>query len=185
MLLDIGSGTTNVSVISLGGVVVTDSCEAAGDQMDEAIVRMLKREYNLMIGPLTAERLKMQLGAALPEAATGTAIVAGRLTTTGNPAAIEVRAEEVYGAISETLAQMESLVLNVFERTPPELLADISRNGLTITGGGSLLRAFDERLHRVTRLPVHVTESPLETVAMGARKVLEGRQRAKLRRIKP
>ncbi|MDB4895242.1 MAG: cell shape determining protein MreB/Mrl family [Firmicutes bacterium] len=184
LLVDIGSGSTNAAVISLGGVVVSASCNVAGDQMDEAIARYLKREHNLLVGAPTAERLKVEYGAALLEAATGTATLTGRLLTTGIPASVHVEAREIYHAISDLLAQIDHVVIGLLERTPPELLGDISRNGLTLTGGSALLRGLVERLADRTRLPVHLADSPQEAVAIGTGRVLENRHRVNLYRVK-
>ncbi|HEY3365205.1 MAG TPA: rod shape-determining protein [Symbiobacteriaceae bacterium] len=184
LLVDVGSGTICASVISLGGVVVSNSSGMAGDTLDEAIIRYVKREHSLLIGQPTAERLKLRLGSAVP-GVSGSATVAGRLVTTGMPAAVLIKAGEVFEALNDSLAQVDSLVLNLLERTPPELLADISSSGITLTGGGALLRGLDLRLSQVTSLPVRVADSPMETVAMGTGQVLEGKQRVPLRRIKP
>jgi rod shape-determining protein MreB len=184
LLVDIGSGSTNAAVISLGGVVVSASCNVAGDQMDEAIARYLKREHNLLVGAPTAERLKVEYGAALLEAATGTATLTGRLLTTGLPASVQLEATEIYHAISDLLAQIDHLVIGLLERTPPELLGDISRNGLTLTGGSALLKGLVERLANHTRLPVRLADSPQEAVAMGTGRVLEHRDRVNLYKVK-
>jgi rod shape-determining protein MreB len=185
LLVDIGSGSTNAAVISLGGVVVSASCNVAGDQMDDAIARYLKREHNLLVGAPTAERLKVEYGAALLEAATGTATLTGRLLTTGLPASVQLEATEIYHAISDLLAQIDHVVIGLLERTPPELLGDISRNGLTLTGGSALLRGLVERLAAHTRLPVHLADSPQEAVAIGTGRVMENRHRVNLYRVKP
>jgi rod shape-determining protein MreB and related proteins len=183
MLVDVGSGTTDVAIISMGGVVVSNSSGAAGERMDEAIARYMKREHNLLIGSPTAERLKIEYGSALPNAP-GTATVTGRLITTGNPAAVQVRAGEIYDAISDSLVQIDHLIIGVLERTPPELLADISRSGLMLTGGCALLQGLVERLERYTGLPVRSAEQPLEAVALGTGQVLENNHRITLYRVK-
>lgn len=183
MVVDIGSGTTNVAVIALGGVVVSATSSAAGDQMDEAIARTLKREHNLLIGSPTAERLKVETCSAFP-GATRTAAVTGRLLTTGLPAVVQVAASEIHAAVSEVLTQIDHLVLSVLERTPPELLSDISESGITLTGGTAMLPGLAERLAQRTGLPVHLAESPIEAVALGTGRALEHPERVKLFRIK-
>lgn len=183
LLVDIGSGTTDVAVIALGGVVVSTSASIAGDLLDEAVARYLKKEHNLLIGAPTAERVKIELGSALP-GRTGTTTVTGRLVTTGLPTGIKVTAEEIHGAIAESLVHIDHLILSVIERTPPELLADISTRGITLTGGSALLHGMSERVAQVTNLPVRVAESPLEAVAMGTEKLLEQKSRVNLYRIK-
>lgn len=183
LLVDVGSGTTDVAVIALGGVVVSASCHAAGGQMDEAVARYIKKEHNLLIGAPTAERVKMELGSAMP-GEPGSLSVTGRLITTGNPAKVTVTAEGVHHALNETLNQIDSLVLSVLERIPPELVADISRSGLTLVGGGALLHRMNERLAKVTGLPVHVADSPLDAVALGTGHVLDQKHRVSLFRMK-
>lgn len=183
LLIDVGSGTTDVAVIALGGVVVCTSGTAAGDQMDEAIARYLKKEHNMLIGSPTAERIKLEGGAALADL-TGTVQVSGRRLTTGGPALITVRSAEIYEALAESLAQIDALVLSVLERTPPELLADIAQSGLMLTGGGALLRGMPDRLARLTGLPVHMAEAPLDAVAIGTARILEGRTGVRTQRVK-
>jgi rod shape-determining protein MreB len=183
LLVDVGSGTTDVAVVALGGVVVSASTTAAGDQIDEAIARHVKRMHNLLIGEPTAEQIKLRLGAALP-GRTDAMPVTGRLVSTGIPAALPVTAGEVYEAMRDTLAQIDALVCGVLERTPPELLADISRRGLTLTGGMALLPDLDRRLAQVTGLTVHVAESPMDAVANGIGMVLEHPGQVRLTQIK-
>lgn len=183
LLVDIGSGTTDVAVISLGGVVVSASAPIAGDQLDEAVAKYLKKEHGLLIGTPTAERVKIELGAALP-GRIGTTKVTGRLVTTGLPTALEISAQEIYGALADSLANIEHLIRSVIERTPPELLADISTRGITLTGGGALLYGMSERLAQATALPVRVADSPLEAVALGTERLLERQSRVSMYKIK-
>jgi len=184
LLVDIGHGTTNVAVISLGGVVVSGSSPAAGDQMDEAIIRYMKREHSLLIGQPTAERVKVQFGSALAGARTGKASVTGRLVTTGTPAAVQVDAAEILGAIDDCLSQIDHLVISVLERTPPDLLGDISEHGMTLTGGGALLAGLPERLSKATGLKVNMADAPQDAVALGTERVLENRRRITVYKVK-
>ncbi|HWI50997.1 MAG TPA: rod shape-determining protein [Symbiobacteriaceae bacterium] len=184
MLVDIGSGTTDVAVISLGSVVVSASSPIAGDQFDDLIARYIKREFNLLIGSPTAERVKLEIGSAMP-GRTASAVIVGRQITTGNPAQVTVGAAGVYAAIAEALAQIDLQVQSVLERTPPELMADISHNGLTLTGGGALLPGMAERLAKATGLTVRLAEAPFDSVAIGTAEVLENPKRIHLYRVKP
>lgn len=184
LVVDIGSGTADVAVLSLGGVVLSASAPLAGDHMDDAVSRYLRKEHNVLIGMPTAERVKIELGSALPGRSSSTSVV-GRLLTTGTPAAVTVHASEVFAAISEALAQIDHLVVSVLERTPPELLADITTRGITLTGGLSQLPGLTERLSRVTGLPVRLAEAPADAVAMGTAHLLENPGRANLYRVKP
>lgn len=183
LVLDIGSGTTNVAILSLGGVVVSAISNVSGDLMDEAIARHIKKEHNLLIGTPTAERLKMQYGSALPGYNRQTTIT-GRLITTGIPASVTIETSTLYDALSEPLAQIDNLVLRVLEQAPPEIMADIAENGIMLTGGGSLMHGIDERMHRLTGLPTRVADAPLEAVARGTSLVLEKKPRVQLLRVK-
>ncbi len=183
LLVDIGSGTASAAVIALGGVVCSASSGLAGDHMDEVITRYLKKEHNLLIGGPTAERVKIELGTAVP-GSSKTLAVPGRLLTTGAPATITLHAGEIYEALSDTLAHLDSMVISVLERTPPELLADISESGLVLTGGVSQLQGLDQRLAKVTGLPTRLAESPLDAVALGTRRVLSGQGTVKMYRAK-
>ncbi|MDF2627228.1 MAG: cell shape determining protein MreB/Mrl family [Symbiobacteriaceae bacterium] len=184
LLVDIGSGTTNIAVISLGGVVVSASAPVAGDQLDEVVARYIKREFSLLIGSPTAERVKVEVGAALPGRTASTMIV-GRHMTTGNPCQVQVGAAGVYEAMAESLTQIDLAVQSVLERTPPELMADISRSGIVLTGGGSMMTGMAERMSQVTGLAVRLAESPQESVAIGTAVVLEHPNRINLYRVKP
>jgi rod shape-determining protein MreB and related proteins len=183
-IMDIGSGTTNVAVLSLGAAVVSSSITVAGDQFDEAIARYIKKEHNLLIGSPTAERVKVEFGSGLPGRAGKTTVV-GRLQTTGTPTAISIDAAEVYEAISDSLAQIDLLVRSTLEQTPPELMADISRNGLTLTGRMAQLPGLTDRLEQVTGVQVRLAEEPGSSVAMGAMRVLEDPKVARLLSVKP
>ena len=183
LIVDIGSGTTNVAILSLGGVVTSAVSNAAGDQMDEAIARYIKKEHNLLIGAPTAERLKAQFSSALPGNG-GKTTITGRLLTTGIPASVTIEIGSLYDAIAESLAQIDALVLRVLEKAPPEIMADISQNGITLTGGGALMQAMDQRMQRLTGLTARVAEAPLDAVARGTSLVLERKPRIELLRIK-
>ena len=185
LIMDIGSGTTTVSVLSLGATVVSASNFMAGDQLDDAIARYIKKEHNLLIGTPTAERVKIEFGSAIPGGRTGKTTVVGRLLTTGTPTAIQLDAAEIYAAMGDCLAQIDSIVQGVLERTPPELLADISQTGLTLTGGMSQLPGLTERLSRATGLHVKLAEDPADAVAMGTAQVLAKPDAVRLFRVKP
>lgn len=185
LIMDIGSGTTTVSVLSLGATVVSASNYVAGDQLDDAIARYIKKEHNLLIGTPTAERVKIEFGSALPGIRTGKTTVVGRLQTTGSPTAIQLDAAEIYTAIGDSLTQIDSIVQSVLERTPPELLADISQTGLTLTGGMAQLPGLTERIARATGLKVMLAEDPADAVAMGTAQVLAKPDSVRLFRVKP
>lgn len=179
LLMDIGGGTTDVAVISLGAVVIASTIPVAGDQMDEAIARHVRREHNLIIGDPTAERIKLGLGAAIhpPEKRM---TISGRQLTTGLPAAVELTASEIHSALREPLAHMDALLLSLLERTPPELMADISLSGITLTGGGAQMPGLSERLTLLTGLPVACAENAADAVALGTTRVLENKSQLKL-----
>ncbi|HLN62628.1 MAG TPA: rod shape-determining protein [Symbiobacteriaceae bacterium] len=184
LIMDIGSGTTTVSVLSLGATVVSASSYMAGDKLDDAIARYIKKEHNLLIGTPTAERVKIEFGSALP-GRTGKTTVVGRLLTTGTPTAVQLDAAEVYTAIGDCLSQIDSLVQGVLERTPPELLADVSQTGLTLTGGMAQLPGLTERLARATGLKAELAPDPADAVAMGTAQVLARPDSVRLFRVKP
>lgn len=183
LLVDLGSGTTDIAVLSLGSVVVSTSCPIAGFHFDEMIARHMKREHNLLVGSPTAERIKVECGAALP-GRRGSTTVVGRLVTTGNPAATEVSSDEIFSALGDALARIDASLISTLEKTPPELLADVSRNGVTLTGGSALLPGMAERLSTLTGLPVRMADSPLESVALGTEQILENPKRVRLSRVK-
>jgi len=174
LVVDIGGGTTDAAVISLGAVVVAGSVPVAGDSLDEAIARHIRREHNLIIGEPTAERVKIQLGSALPPTDRHLT-VSGRQVTTGLPTAIQISADEVYSALREPLARIDGLLLNLLERTPPELVADIATAGIVLTGGSAQLERLPERLSQLTGLPVRVAENPEDAVAVGTTRALDNR----------
>ena len=173
MVVDIGGGTTEVAVISLGGVVTSLSIRTAGDDLDAAIVSWMKKEYSLMLGERTAEEVKLSLGSAFPLAREPEAEVRGRDLVSGLPRSVPVSSAEVRQALEEPLHDIVDAVRTTLDRTPPELAGDIMDRGLVLTGGGALLRGLDERLRHETGMPVHVAEDPLHSVAIGAGRCVE------------
>lgn len=173
MIVDIGGGTTEVAVISLGGIVFSKSVRIAGDKMDEAIVNYLKRKYNMLIGERTAELIKIQIGTAYPETEARTMLVRGRDLVAGVPRTFEVNSEEVREAIIEPVNAIVDAVKITLERTMPELAADIVEKGIVLSGGGALLRNLDRLLHEETGLPVKIAEDPLSSVVLGSGMALD------------
>ncbi|MCL6612898.1 MAG: rod shape-determining protein [Peptococcaceae bacterium] len=173
MVVDIGGGTTDVAVLSLGGIVCSRSIRVAGDKIDEAIVRYVRREFNLAIGERTGEEIKIEVGTAYPNGATEkTYEIKGRDLVTGLPRAVPINRRQVHEAIKETLEALVGAVREVLERTPPELAADIVNKGIVMTGGGALLDGFDKLLSEETRVPVYVADDPLSCVARGTGRAL-------------
>lgn len=173
MVVDIGGGTTEVAVISLGGIVTSISIRIGGDEFDEAIIAHVKKEYNVMIGERTAEEIKMEIGSAYPLPEEEDVEVRGRDLLSGLPKNVVLSSEEIRSAIEEPLAQIITAIKGTLEKTPPELSSDIMDRGIVLTGGGSLLKGLDERLRQETSIPVHVTEDPLSCVVIGSGKSLE------------
>lgn len=173
MVVDIGGGTTEVSVISLGGIVTSRSARVAGDEMDDAIIQYIKRNYNLMIGERTAEQLKMDIGSALPLEQPESIEIRGRDLVSGLPKTISISSDEVTEALEDTIGSIVEAVKVTLERCPPELSADIIDRGIVLTGGGALLRNLDKLLSQETGIPVIVAENPLDCVAIGTGKALE------------
>lgn len=174
MVVDIGGGTTEVAVISLGGIVTSISLRIAGDELDQAIINHIKKEYNLMIGERTAENVKLQLGSAYPtEGEEEVMEIKGRDLVTGLPKNIEITETEVRSALKEPVASIVDAIKLTLEKTPPELASDIMDKGIMLTGGGALLRGIDNLIYNETHMPVHIAEAPLDCVALGAGKALE------------
>jgi rod shape-determining protein MreB len=173
MIVDIGGGTTEVAVISLGGIVVSQSLRVGGDEMDEAIIAQIKSEYKLLIGQQTAEEIKLEVGSGfdLPEEVQ--AEVRGRDMLTGLPKTVILSSEEVRRALDGPVGQIVDAIKSTLDKTPPELAADIMDRGIVLAGGGALLNGLDERLRHETQMPVHVAESPLTCVAVGSGRSLE------------
>ena len=173
MIVDIGGGTTEVAVISLGGIVVSQSIRVGGDEMDDAIMNYIKKEYKLLVGGQTAEELKLEIGSAweLPEELR--AEVRGRDMLSGLPKTVVISSEEVRRALDEPVTQIIDAIKSTLDKTPPELAADIMDRGIVLAGGGALLSGLDERLRQETQMPVHIAESPLTCVAVGSGRSLE------------
>jgi rod shape-determining protein MreB len=173
MIVDIGGGTTEVAVISLSGIVYSQSVRTAGDKMDEAIVSFIKRKHNLLIGERTAELIKITIGTAFPEEDIKTVDVKGRDMVTGIPKTIEISSVEITEAIQEPINAIVDGVKTALERTPPELASDIVDRGIVLAGGGALLRNLDVLLREQTGLPIIVCDSPLTAVVLGSGKCLD------------
>jgi rod shape-determining protein MreB and related proteins len=173
MIVDIGGGTTEVAVISLGGIVVSQSIRVGGDEMDEAIISHIKKEYKLLIGNQTAEELKLEIGSAWELAEEVQAEVRGRDLLSGLPKTVVLTSEEIRRALDEPVSQIIDAIKSTLDKTPPELAADIMDRGIVLAGGGALLAGLDERLRRETQMPVHLAESPLTCVAVGSGRSLE------------
>lgn len=173
MVVDIGGGTTEVAIISLGGIVTSRSIRVAGDEMDEAIIQYIKRRYNLMIGERTAETLKLEIGSAIAPDEPETVEIRGRDLVTGLPKPLMVSSTEIAEALAETVAAIVEAVKVTLEKSPPELAADIMDRGIVLTGGGALLRNLDRLLSKETGMPVHVAENALDCVAIGTGRALE------------
>ncbi|MDH4155783.1 MAG: rod shape-determining protein [candidate division Zixibacteria bacterium] len=173
MIIDIGGGTTEIAVIALNGIVNDTSIRVAGDELNDAIIMYLKKNYNLLIGELTAEDIKIKIGSAFPLEKELSMEVKGRDLVAGVPKNLKLSSVQVREALSETLDIVVEAVRQALERTPPELASDILERGIILTGGGALLRGLDKRLRQETNLPVNVADDPLTCVARGAGKVLE------------
>ncbi len=173
MVVDIGGGTTEVAVISLGGIVASKSITTAGDKMDEAIVNYMKRNYNLMIGERTAEEIKKTVGSACPLPQEETMEARGRDIVNGLPKTVTISSSEIQQALSDTVAEIVNAVRSTLEKTPPELSADVIDKGIAMTGGGSMLRGLDRLLSDATGMPAYLTEDPLTCVVRGAGIVVE------------
>ncbi|UTR15467.1 rod shape-determining protein [Salipaludibacillus sp. LMS25] len=173
MIVDIGGGTTEVAIISLGGIVTSQSVRVAGDEMDDAIVQYIKKTYNLMIGERTAEAIKFEVGAAGSPEVHDEMDIRGRDLVSGLPKTISVNAQEITKALEDTVTQIVQAVKDTLEQSPPELAADIMDRGIVLTGGGALLSNLDKVLSDETNMPVLVSEDPLDCVAIGTGKALE------------
>ena len=172
LVVDVGGGTSEMAVISLGGIVISRSVRVGGYEMDEAIAHYIRGVYQLAIGSRTAEAIKIQLGSAVPLRPEETIEVRGRHLVTGLPTAIELRSEEVRGAISGPLREILQAIRDTLEQTPPELSSDIARDGILLAGGGTMIRGFDELVANETGMPVSLAESPLTCVAVGSGQAL-------------
>ena len=172
MVVDIGGGTTEIAVMSLGGVVYSKSLRVAGDAMDDALQNYMRKEYNLLIGDSTAEKIKKEVGTAIPTNNNSFA-VKGRDLRSGTPKEVSITEEDSAEALSGILSEMVNGIKDALENTPPELSADLVDMGLTLTGGGALLKNIDKRFSKETGLPVHIADDPLACVAIGTGKALE------------
>ena len=173
MVVDIGGGTAEVAVISLGDIVTSCSARVAGDSLDDAIIAYIKKKYNLLIGERTAEEIKIKIGSAFPYEGEGAIDVKGRNLVDGLPKNIEVTSEEVREALADSVNQILDAIRTTLEKTPPELAADIIDQGIMLTGGGALLRGLDRLISAETKMPVHVAENPLDCVVDGTGVCLE------------
>ncbi|HSP46496.1 MAG TPA: rod shape-determining protein [Clostridiaceae bacterium] len=175
MIVDIGGGTTEVAVVSLGGIVVAKSLRIAGDELDQAIAAFIKREYNLMIGERTSENIKIKIGSAFKVEGTeeGTMEVKGRDLVTGLPKVITVTEPQIREALREPITDIVEAIKSTLEKTPPELAADIMDQGIMLAGGGALLKGLSELITHETHMPVFIAEAPLDCVVLGAGKALD------------
>ena len=172
MIVDIGGGTSEIAVMSLGGLVYSKSLRVAGDAMDTAIVNYMRKEYNLLIGDSTAEKIKKEMGTAIATG-TNTYPVKGRDLRSGTPKEVNITEEDTAEALNDIMREMINAIKQALENTPPELSADLVDMGLTLTGGGALLKNIDKRFSKETGLPVHVADDPLYCVAVGTGKALD------------
>lgn len=180
MVVDLGAGITEVAVISLGGIVVSNSIRIAGDELDKDIINYIKKEQNLSIGDTTAEDIKMEIGCATPLMTELSMEIRGRDLSTGLPRNITITSEQILDALSESIKRIVQTVKQTLEKTPPELAADLVENGIILTGGGALIKNLDKLLSEETSMPVYIADEPLDCVVRGTGKVLE-----ELERLKP
>ena len=173
MIVDIGGGTTEVAIISLGGIVTSKSLRVAGDELDQSIIAYVKREFNLMIGERSAEQIKMEIGSAYKLDAELTMNIKGRDMITGLPKTVEINDSQVREALREPISSIIEAIKTTLEKTPPELAADIMDKGIMLAGGGALLKGLDVLITHETNMPVHIAESALDCVVLGAGKALE------------
>ena len=173
MVVDIGGGTTEVAVISLGGIVTAQSVRVAGDELDDAVLQYVKKEFSLAIGDRTAEEIKIQMGSAWPMDEEVTADIRGRDLISGLPRTIEITTEQVREAVAEPISAIVDAVKTTLDKTPPELAADIMEDGITLIGGGALLGGLDQRLAHETGMPISISEEPLYSVVIGSGRALE------------
>ncbi len=173
MVVDIGGGTTEVAVISLGGIVTSQSIRIGGDEMDQAIIAFGKKEHSLMLGERTAEEIKVALGSAFPAADEPHAEIRGRDLVSGLPKTVLISAAEVRRAIEDPLNLIIDAVKSTLDKCPPELAGDVMDRGIALTGGGALLRGLDQRIREETGMPVHIADSPLDSVVLGTGKCVE------------
>ena len=173
MVVDIGGGTTEVAIISLGGIVTAKSIRVGGDELDESIIHYIKREYNLMIGERTAEEVKITIGSAFPKAKEDRMLIRGRDLVSGLPKTLEISSHEIMEALREPVGQIVEAIKYTLEKTPPELAADIMEMGIMLTGGGALLDGLDALVRKETGMPVRIADEPLDCVVLGTGKAIE------------
>ena len=176
MVVDIGGGTSEIAVISLGGIVTAKSIRIGGDELDESIVNFVKREYNLMIGERTAEEVKIQIGSAFKSDVEESLEIRGRDLVSGLPKTIAITSPEVREALREPITNILEGIKATLEKTPPELASDVMENGIMLTGGGALLKGLDKLIMQETGMPVHISENPLDCVALGTGKSVEDKE---------
>ena len=174
MVVDIGGGTTEVAVISLGGIVTSTSIRIGGDELDEAIIQHVKKEYSLLLGERTSEAIKLAIASVFPMPEELVAEIKGRDLVSGLPKTITITAEEIRRAIEEPVNAIIDAIKTTLDRTPPELSADIMDRGIVLTGGGALLRGLDKRLRHETGMPVRIADTPLQAVVLGSGQVPRG-----------
>ena len=179
MVVDIGGGTTEVAVISLGGIVTANSIRIAGDELNEDIINYVKKVENLAIGEKTAENIKKEVGCALPPMTEKKITIIGRDLTTGLPRSITLTSMQIQEAMADSIYEIVETVKNTLEKTPPELSADIMEKGIVLAGGGALIENLDKLICTKTKMPVYIAENPLECVVKGTEKTLEDLERLK------
>jgi rod shape-determining protein MreB len=173
MVIDIGGGTTDIAVMSMGGIVTSQSVKIAGDRFDDAIIKYMRKEHKLYIGERTAEDLKLKIGTAFPRETNVSMECRGRDLVTGLPKVVEVSSKEIMEALDEPLSIICEAIHRVLESTPPELAADISNSGIVITGGGAMLYGIDKRVEQRTGITCYIAENPMNCVAVGTGKALD------------
>lgn len=173
MIADLGAGTSEVAVVSLGDIVASNSVRVGGDDMDEAIIAYVRRKHNLLIGTRTAEDIKIKIGSAYPYDGEAAINIKGRNLTDGLPKNVEITSAQVREAISDCVNQIVDMICDTLEKTPPELASDILDRGITLSGGGALLRGIDKLISHVTKMPVKVCQNPLDCAALGTGRCLE------------
>lgn len=179
IIVDIGGGTTEVAVISLGGIVVSNSLRTAGDELDQDILNYVKREMNLAIGDITAEQIKIEIGCATPLMTEASMEISGRDLTTGLPRNAIITSTQVEEAMKESIFEIVDIIKATLERTPPELASDIVEKGIVLAGGGALIKNIDKLISLKTEMPVYIAEDPLECVVKGTGKTLEDLEKLK------